>query len=307
MSSGESDPGPDEVYCTNCGRVIPARANFCTECGTERDPESVATNREARPQDRGGFASWAIGFEPGHTAKNVVVGLAYFFFYPIGIPLLVYGYLTRDDPTRAEALDRLGTYAAWGFGVLLLLAGVGNATDPASIPAAVLSIGLGLFLLPPVRRALESRSDVRFARWTVVAVVLVGVVAIGAVAPNETTESADPAPEVDDPAAESTPDSDGAGTSSADAEFGVRVVYSGEWQGAVSVTESGSSRSESISGVGTRTVDLGDDVDIVSVNAQKQDDSSEELRVQILRDGEVVAEANTNSAYGVAQVSESFY
>lgn len=89
------------------------------------------------------------------------------------------------------------------------------------------------------------------------------------------------------------------------AEFAVRIGYAGDWQGAVSVTGGGSSQTESISGSGTEVVEITGDVDIISANAQKQDDSSQELTVQILQDGQVIAEADTASGYGVAQVSES--
>jgi hypothetical protein len=47
-------------------------------------------------------------------------------------------------------------------------------------------------------------------------------------------------------------------------------------------------------------------VDIVSVNAQKQDDSASTLTVEIRHHGEVVAEASTSAEYGVAQTSTRF-
>lgn len=61
----------------------------------------------------------------------------------------------------------------------------------------------------------------------------------------------------------------------------VRVEYDAEWSGALS--ENGGSRS--IQGTGTETIDVDDDSDIVSANAQKQDDSSNEITIQILVDG----------------------
>ena len=47
------------------------------------------------------------------------------------------------------------------------------------------------------------------------------------------------------------------------------------------------------------------DAHIISANAQKQDSSSDNLTIQILKDGKVVKEASTNAEYGVAQVSAS--
>ncbi len=81
----------------------------------------------------------------------------------------------------------------------------------------------------------------------------------------------------------------------------VRVIYDGKWQGAVGDTSS----MNSVSGSGEETIDLDDDAYIVSANAQKQDGSSKTLTIQILKDGNVIEESSTDSAYGVASVSSS--
>lgn len=84
--------------------------------------------------------------------------------------------------------------------------------------------------------------------------------------------------------------------------YSIRVQYSGEWSGSISAD--GSSRS--IDGSGEETLDVNvEDVMTVSANAQKGDDSGEELTIQILEDGEVVKEQSTTAEYGVAQVSHS--
>jgi hypothetical protein len=94
----------------------------------------------------------------------------------------------------------------------------------------------------------------------------------------------------------------------AEPTFDIRVEYDGEWQGAISVTGDGSSSTRSVSGSGTTTIEVEQSpVQIISANAQKQDDSGATLRIQILRNGDVVAEATTDAEYGVAQVSESFF
>lgn len=94
----------------------------------------------------------------------------------------------------------------------------------------------------------------------------------------------------------------------AEPTFKIRVEYDGEWQGAISVTGDGSSSTRSVSGSGTTTIEVDQSpVQIISANAQKQDDSGATLRIQILRNGDVVAEATTDAEYGVAQVSESFF
>ena len=48
-----------------------------------------------------------------------------------------------------------------------------------------------------------------------------------------------------------------------------------------------------------------DDASLISANAQKKDGSSNELTIQILKDGKVVKESSTTAEYGVAQVSAS--
>jgi len=93
---------------------------------------------------------------------------------------------------------------------------------------------------------------------------------------------------------ESTEDS-----SEGDPSYQVRISYNGEWSG--SISEGGSSRS--VDGSGTETFDIDGNPSIVSVNAQKSDDSSNELTVEILQDGEVIARETTSAEYGLAQVT----
>lgn len=81
--------------------------------------------------------------------------------------------------------------------------------------------------------------------------------------------------------------------------YQVRIKYDGEWSGSIG----GDGSVRSVDGSGTKTFDIQGDPFIVSANAQKQDDSSEKLTVQILKDGEVIAQRSTSSAYGVAQVT----
>lgn len=79
----------------------------------------------------------------------------------------------------------------------------------------------------------------------------------------------------------------------------IHIIYDGEWQGAAGDLGS----TNSISGSGEETIDMDDDASIVSANAQKMDDGSGTLTIQILKDGKVVEESSTDAGYGVAQVS----
>jgi len=102
-----------------------------------------------------------------------------------------------------------------------------------------------------------------------------------------------------------SPDKNTATTSSSNnnnstAESGsyIKITYSGSWSGALSTGGS----TKSISGSGEEKIDIKES-GMVSVNAQKQDASSRELTVQIVKDGKIVEEATTDAEYGVAQVS----
>lgn len=229
--------GPDKkTYCSNCGELLATTANYCTECGTGQTVKTAAST----DTESGGFSSWAIGFVPGSTLRNILIAFSYLVFYFVGIPLLLYGYWNRGGKYKERTYSLLGALCIGLVGTIFL--------------AAIIGIAVG-----PVEDTSTSQ----------------GI---------EPTSTPEPVP-----------------------EFSVRISYSGSWQGALSVTGGGSSQSESISGSGTESIEITGDVDIISVNAQKQDDSSSDITVQILNDGGVVSEASTSSAYGVAQTSQSFY
>jgi PGF-CTERM protein len=91
-------------------------------------------------------------------------------------------------------------------------------------------------------------------------------------------------------------------TATSNSDYQIRVAYGGDWSG--NVGTDGSSRS--VDGSGTETIDIdAQEGDIVSANAQKDDDSSDELSVQILRDGDVIQQTNTTAEFGVATVTTS--
>ena len=104
------------------------------------------------------------------------------------------------------------------------------------------------------------------------------------------------------PTATPTPTPTPTATPASEPNIQVRILYSGEWSGAVGTMDS----TRSIQGNGATTIDVPDDATTVSVNAQKQTTGGEELTVQILEGGEVVKEASTTADYGVAQVVHSF-
>lgn len=92
---------------------------------------------------------------------------------------------------------------------------------------------------------------------------------------------------------------DSNGNGNGNGSIGVRVEYDGEWSG--SISENGGSRS--VDGTGPETIDVDDESDIISANAQKQDPGSEEITIQIIVDGEVVEEESSTAEFGLVQVT----
>lgn len=79
----------------------------------------------------------------------------------------------------------------------------------------------------------------------------------------------------------------------------VRITTDGAWSGAIG---SGTSTS-SYDGNGDKTIDIeGSSFDMVSATIQKKGGGSGELKVEILKDGEVVKESSTNAEYGVVSI-----
>jgi hypothetical protein len=91
------------------------------------------------------------------------------------------------------------------------------------------------------------------------------------------------------------------GESESGSTYEVRIETNVGWQG--SISSGGSSRS--IQGSGSETITIDGSPDIISANAQKTGDGSDELTIQIIEDGEVVEETSTTAEFGVAQVSYS--
>jgi hypothetical protein len=123
------------------------------------------------------------------------------------------------------------------------------------------------------------------------------------------TPTATPTPTTEEattPTATATPTPTPTPTATATERPDVAVVieYAGDWQGSLALVAPGESESRSIGGEGRRRITVADDWTTVSVNAQKQDDSDATIRVAIVRGDTVLAETATDSAYGVAQVSE---
>lgn len=241
MSSGNDST--NTAFCTNCGASIPADAQTCPECGANQSSSLESGDKNGGKE---GFTSWAIGFKPGATGRNIIVGLAYFFFSLIGIILLLVGYARRGGKYKKRA------YAI--AAVLILLFGVAAVTGDAP------------------EESVPNGGDE------------------GSSGPGDQGSN------------------DDASSSGGDEpDYEVRVMYDGAWSGSIGYCADGGCKQESIESQNDGSMEINGEVDSISASIQKEDDSSRTLTVQILEDGEVVAEGKTSAGYGVASVSESFY
>lgn len=143
MKGGGSEPNKETAFCIDCGEGIPVDTEFCPQCGSTQDPKQMEAGEES--SEGTGFMSWAPGFKPGNTVRNVVVGIGYVFFFYIGVFVLAYGYM-KENPES-------GSTFAWVLGILLILAGLGGLTDGTArgIIGGMVAVIVGVVVLPIVR------------------------------------------------------------------------------------------------------------------------------------------------------------
>lgn len=109
-------PGPDEVYCRDCGSIIKERAEICPECGVRQRSAGLSSI------DESGIAAVASLLIPGagqiflgHIERGLLFLAALFIagfmsMFIIGVPLLIAvwlyaiydAYKLGEDPTRAS-------------------------------------------------------------------------------------------------------------------------------------------------------------------------------------------------------------
>jgi len=235
------------------------------------------------------------GMRPGDTGRNVAVGILLalaFFFLLLLSPIIVGVAVARNYRGSAEKLQSIpGVSADGGFTsglVVFAIAFVALSVVIAAVPAEEESSAAAAG--SPGDGEAPAATDTPTPTPTA--------------APATDTPAPTPEPTATPiPTPDPTPTPEPAPEETRE----VRVIYSGEWSGAISYTHDGSSNSRSVDGSGTTRLDVPDGSTIVSANAQKQDDSSQELTVQIIDETGVVAESSTTAEYGVAQTSQSFY
>ncbi|AGB16562.1 hypothetical protein Halru_1965 [Halovivax ruber XH-70] len=252
--------------CYQCGKALEETAQFCPNCGAD---QTVSRTDQANTERKSGSN------EGEAEIRN------------------------DGSSSSKEKKITIGRILAWIIAPLVILVGLAMIqTDPV---AGAIVVAVGIFALPTTRGRIREDYDLTFSRWVVLGVVVIGLAIAGGLVGQDGVE---PESNVDDAgpsAAEAEPATDDTVT---DAEEGVegnqiRVRYDGEWSGAIG--EEGATRS--VDGNGDDTLDVADDAMIISATIQKEDDSNTELTVQILEDGEVVAEQSTTSEFGVVSVT----
>jgi hypothetical protein len=98
-----------------------------------------------------------------------------------------------------------------------------------------------------------------------------------------------------------TGDNDYTSTSNSDSgNTIIKIITNEEWSGSVGAD----SNTRSIDGTGNHQENMGS-VNIVSASIQKQTNSTGMLKVQIVKNGEVIKEESTTAEYGVVTISAS--
>jgi len=81
----------------------------------------------------------------------------------------------------------------------------------------------------------------------------------------------------------------------------IRITYTGAWSGSYYCDGT----SSSVDGTGSKIITLENAKGIVSTSFQKQDSSQNELKVEILNNGDVVKSGTTTASYGVVAIASS--
>lgn len=92
------------------------------------------------------------------------------------------------------------------------------------------------------------------------------------------------------------------GTSNSNAATGyqVKITTDGSWSGSIATSDG----TTSYDGTGDKVIDVTNDTSqIVSAVIQKSGGGSDNLKVEVIKDGQVVKTGNTEAAYGVVTVT----
>lgn len=149
--------GSNNAFCINCGEEIPSDTEICTECGANQDPSELGANNYSEETNHDGFTSWAIGFKPGYTLRNIIVAFLYITITSVGILLIVYAYLV-ENPKYTKYAGYYAAVSLSGFGLFLFALGVSTSGIIVSMIGSLFVIGIGVLFIPQVRQKLNIKT-----------------------------------------------------------------------------------------------------------------------------------------------------
>lgn len=137
---------------------------------------------------------------------------------------------------------------------------------------------------------------------SIVAVCCIGLFIVGMIAgglsPDKNTGSS---VSINTNSSDSSSNSVSNSSSDSSSPLQVRITTEGSWSGALGTTGS----TTTYDGTGSKTIDLdGSSYEMVTTSIQKQGGGSDELKVEIIKDGKVVKEGSTTAQYGVVSIAD---
>jgi hypothetical protein len=203
------------------------------------------------------------------------------------------GKESEDDKETSH--DETNRALAWFFAAIWII--FGFAVSVETVIGGILMVAGGLITIPRVRNRLGWEIPVAGLG----AILILSMVGAGMMIPSENVGTdTGPSNTVTTPPSSETGNGGGA---TSETGYQIRIQYSGEWSGAASIV----SEMRSIQGTGTETIDISGNPNVISANAQKQEANRDTLTIQIIYNGEIVRESQTDAEYGVASVTYSSY
>lgn len=280
-------------FCPQCGEKNPDKAKFCESCGT--NIENII------PAKQGAYAK-----EEKNTAIapiiNFVLGLLVYCL--CGIGHIVYLHLYK----RGIILCAIGLMLTAIFGIILVF------ND--NIILTLISVVIGFVLVAysaydayKCTKAINEGSALpllfgainpeEFSQAKMIGVAAISVVALVAFAASiviavdaelsEPTDVTDPIKNSDDDVVVQKKKG-----------VQIKITYPYAWSAHIG----DSNTTNPYEGVGDKTFDIDEsDYDVIAAAVSKKDSNSEELRVEVIKDGTVVDMESTTKSYGTVSVS----
>lgn len=288
--------GEKMKFCPNCGAKNKDEAKFCVDCGYElQDISSSQPKADAQtPQYNGQKNKWIA------PILNFIGGM------------ILYGLCGIGHAIYLRLFNRAAIFGAIGFLLSAIFTVISIFYDTYAITILITAIGIGITVyatydgyrcsqainegreLPTIFGGFrpESISKGKAAGIAVIALVIL-IISFVAFASTATLDDASPTGLADDVIIEDASGSTG------DGSVQIKITYPGEW----SATVGDESTSISYSGTGNDAIKIDESkYEVIAAAVQKMDGSSDKLKVQIIKDGDVLDSKSTSEKYGLVSV-----